>query len=394
MAPDQAIPGQPMMSSRRDAFDLAPGEVYLNGGANSPLPSRARAALDEAWAMQAHPSRIPFEAFFSFADAIRERVGRALGLPANEVSVTTSTSFGIMLVAQGIRWQPGDRLLLGPDEFPSNAYPWFALEERGVRIERIGSAGRPLTAADVQAACDAGGRVRALSVAAVHYPTGDVHPLSEVAEVLHAHGAVLIVDGSQAAGAVAIDWAASGVDAVAISGYKWLFGPYGTGILWVRPALRDELTNVNGNWMAVDRSQDLGRLMADYPREYQRHGRLFDAGEVASYFNLSTFRAGLDLLLEVGVDRAEAHHRALQDRVVDALAGGPLRPVTSLDAPHRSPMLMLAAGNGLDFQRLNDALSAQQISISLRVGRMRVSPGIWNDEADVDRFVAAVRAYG
>ena len=211
--------------SRRQAFDMASDEVYLDGGANSPLPRSARAALDEAWSLQATPSRIPFEAFFSFADAIRERVGRALALPADEIAVTTSTSFGMMLLAQGLRWQNGDRLLLGPDEFPSNAYPWFALEERGVRIEHIGTPGRPLTPEQLAAALDTEGRVRALSIAAVHYPTGNVQQLEAFAKVLHARNALLFVDGSQAAGAIPIDWRASGIDAMAISGYKWLLGP-------------------------------------------------------------------------------------------------------------------------------------------------------------------------
>ena len=79
-----------------------------------------------------------------------------------------------------------------------------------------------------------------------------MHPLGELADVLHAHDAILVVDASQAAGAMAMDWRASGVDALAASGYKWLFGPSGTGILWVRSELRDTLTNVNGNWLAVE----------------------------------------------------------------------------------------------------------------------------------------------
>jgi len=187
--------------SRRQDFEIASGEVYLNGGANSPLPRAARAAIEEAWRLQATPSLIAFDAFFSFADAIRERAGKALGLPARDVAVTTSTSSGMALLAQGLRWRVGDRLLLGPDEFPSNAYPWFALEERGVTIQHIGVAGRPLTVGDLTAALDAGPPVRALSVAAVHYPTGDVQPLGELAGVLHARDALLFTDASQAAGA-------------------------------------------------------------------------------------------------------------------------------------------------------------------------------------------------
>ena len=376
---------------RRDDFEIAAGEVYLNGGAQAPLPRAARRAIEEAWTLQATPSRIPFEAFFSYPDAIRERAGAALGLPADEIAVTTSTSFGMMLLAQGLRWRPGDRLLLGPDEFPSNAYPWLPLEERGVRIEPIGQPGVPLTADDLFAALDAGGPVRALSVAAVHYPTGDVHPLHEFADLLHRRGAILIADASQAAGAIGIGWGATGVDAMVASGYKWLFGPYGTGIMWVRSDVRDRMVNVNGNWLAVEGARDLTRLMREYPRTYQRHGRVFDAGEVASYFNLSAFRAGLDLLLDVGVAEIEGLHRALQDRAIDGLAGSPLRAVTDLRASHRSPMLMLAGQAGLDLGQLQTSLSERHIAVSLRAGRLRLSPGIWNDTADIDSFVDAVR---
>ena len=381
-----------MNASRRQEFDIAPGEVYLNGAANSPLPRAARQAVDEAWILQATPSKIPFESMFTYADDIRERAARALGLPGHEISVTTSTTFGMMLLAQGLRWREGDRLLLGPDEFPSNVYPWLALEERGVRIETVGRPGYPLKVEELGKALDAPGRVRALSIAAVHYRTGDVHPLGELADALHARDAILVVDASQAAGAVAIDWRASGVDALAASGYKWLFGPYGTGILWVRSELRDTLANVNGNWLAVEGARDLTKLMVEQPRVFQRHGRLLDAGEVASYFSLSAFRAGLDLLVDVGVAGVEAHNRRLQDRAVEALNGAPLRLVTHLDAPRRSPMLMFEGLDGLDLRQLEADLTGRHIAVSLRAGRMRVSPGIWNDESDIVALADAIRA--
>jgi selenocysteine lyase/cysteine desulfurase len=383
-----------MDGSRRADFEIARDEAYLNGGAISPLPRTARLAIDEAWDLQATPSRLPYEAFFEYPNLIRDRAGRTLGLPADEIAVTTSTSFGMMLLAQGLKWRDGDRVLLGPDEFPSNAYPWFALEARGVHVEAIGRPGQPATADDLLAALKTGGPVRALSIAAVHYPTGDVQPLAELADLLHAHDAMLVVDASQAAGAVAIDWRATGMDAMTVSGYKWLFGPYGTGIFWVAPHVRDQLLNVNGNWFAVEGARDLTRLMLEYPRRYERHGRMFDAGEVASYFNLSAFRTGLDLLLEVGVPAAERLHRALQDRAIEGLAGGPLHPVTNPAAPHRSPMLMLEPREGLDLAQLQASLVERRVSISLRAGRLRLSPGIWNDEADMDAFVAAVHAFG
>jgi selenocysteine lyase/cysteine desulfurase len=382
-----------MNGSRRQQFEIAPGEVYLNGGANSPLPRAAREAVLESCTLQATPSRIPHEVTFSYPDAIRDRAGRALGLPADEISVTTSTSFGMMLLAQGLRWRHGERLLIGPDEFPSNAYPWFALEERGVQIETVGRSGRPLTPDDLAAALAAGPPARALALAAVHYPTGDLHPVSELAALLHARDAILVLDASQAAGAIDVDWRASGVDALTVSGYKWLFGPYGTGLLWIRSEVRDALANVNGNWLAVEGAHDLTRLMRGYPRAYARHARMFDAGEAASYFNLAAFRAGLELLLDVGVAAVEAHHRELQDRALAALAGTSLRAVTDLAATHRSPMLMLEGHEGLSLERLQEHLSARRIAVSLRAGRLRLSPGIWNDHSDIDAFVTAVSTH-
>jgi selenocysteine lyase/cysteine desulfurase len=207
--------------------------------------------------------------------------------------------------------------------------------------------------------------------------------------VAHAHGALLAVDSAQTAGAVALDWATLGVDAVMMSGYKWLLGPYGSGAMWVRPEVRDSLVNVNGNWTALAVATDLDRVMREIPREYTPHGRMLDVGESASYLNLSYFSAGLEYLLSIGVANVEAHHRALQDRLVAALAGMPLRPLTTLDAPHRSPLLMFDAEPGIDLGRLAADLAQRQVYVSVRTGRLRVSPGIWSDESDVELFTDA-----
>jgi cysteine desulfurase/selenocysteine lyase len=382
-----------MTTPNRADFDIAPGETYLNGAAMAPMPRAGRRAVDEAYVLKASPHRVTVDLMFSYHDRVRERLGTALGLAASEWGVTTSTTFGITLLAQGIRWRAGDRLLLGPDEFPSNVYPWLPLEERGVTLDFIGRKGHPLAPDDLDRALDADGRVRALTVAAVHYLTGNLHPLPAFAERLHARGALLVVDASQAAGAIALDWSATGADAIVTSGYKWLFGPYGCGAIWVRPAVRETLVDANGNWTAFQYGADLSRIMDSYPppsRTPLPHGRRFDAGEAASFLNVAAFGAGLEYLTSIGVAAVEAHHRALQDRIVAALDGLPLAPRTDLAAPHRAPMVMVEARGGIDLERLCADLAARHVHVSLRSGRMRVSPGAWNDESDVAVFAEAV----
>ena len=372
----------------RDDFDLAPGEIYLDGAYCAPLPRAARAAVAAAYALKAEPYRIGPDEFFGYPDAVRERLARVLRVPQDEVGVTTSTTLGATLLAQGIRWRPGDRVLIGPDEFPSNVYAWQALAERGVRVAFVGERGRPLTAADLEAAL-AGGPVRLLAVAALHYLTGDLYPLAEFARLLHAQGGLLVVDATQAAGCVDHEWSALGPDAVITSGYKWLLGPYGTGAVWVRRALLGELANVNCNWWSTAKARDFQRVL-DYSG-FPVHGRTLDSGEPASFLNMGAFRAGLDHLLGVGVAATEAHHRRLQDRLIAAVAGTALRPLTRLDGSHRGPILYFEVAGGAGLDRLHAELAGAHVRVSLRSGRLRVSPGLWNDESDVDAFAAAVR---
>jgi selenocysteine lyase/cysteine desulfurase len=293
-----------------------------------------------------------------------------------------------MLIAQGFRWEPGDCVLLGPDEFPANVYPWLALREKGVRVEFIGQRGEPLRVGQLGEALASTERVRLFAVAAVHYTTGDIHPLAEFADLAHEHDALLVTDATQATGSVGIDWPSTGADAVLASGYKWLLGPYGTGVAWVRRALLEKLADVNGNWWANAKARDL-RALLEYA-ESPVHGRRLDSGETASFLNLAAWRAGLDYLSGIGSAAVEANNRALHDRLAEQLDPSEVRVVTDLAAPHRSPMLFLESTRNLDGERLQTELTAAHVRVSLRGGRIRVSPGVWNRETDVDRLAEVI----
>ncbi len=372
----------------RALFALDPGTVWFNGGYNAPLPAAARAGVEQALAIQLAPDRIGPNAVREVPDGLRIRLGRLLGLPSDEIGITHSAVYAALLLSHAIDWSPGDRILIAADEFPANLYPWLALEGRGVRCERIGGSGGPITPEALDAAFDRRGRVRALAVAATHYATGALHPLAPLAERLHARGAWMFVDATQAAGAVAIDWRTVGADALFMSGYKWLLGPYGTGALWVSPALQPAVARANGNWWALEASQDIDRVMREWPREFERNGRALDAGQSASYLNLGAWSAALDVLAAVGIPTAEAHLRVLQDAIVASIADTPLAPAAALDVPHRSPLLQLTGP--VDIVATQAGLAQRGVYVSARSGRLRVSPGVWNEPADVERFARAL----
>jgi selenocysteine lyase/cysteine desulfurase len=378
-----------MRTPRRDDFLLPDEEVYLNGAYLSPFLRAHRAAVEEAWSLKARPFDAPHGIMRDLPDSVREPLGRVLGVPADEIGITTSTHYGAMLIAQGIRWREGDRVLLGPDEFPTNLYPWLALEERGVVVERIGTPGRSLAPADLAAALAHGGPVRALAIGAVHYVTGDVQPLAEFSALLRPSGAFLVVDGSQAVGAIDLDWRAIGADAVLMSGYKWLFGPFGIGAIWARPAFRDQLMDVNANWLALDCATDFDRVLSETPRTFEAHGRRFDMGESASHFNTLILRTGLEYLLEIGVGPLEAHYRAMQDAIVDAIAGLPLEVITRLDDVHRGRLLLLGARTRRS-TLLDSGKDCATGTCTYRwSGRCACLSGAWSVPSDAAAFAAA-----
>ncbi|HET7225842.1 MAG TPA: aminotransferase class V-fold PLP-dependent enzyme [Candidatus Eisenbacteria bacterium] len=377
----------------RAAFALDPESVWFNGGANSPLPAAVADAVQQSLTRQLSPERLGgMDTIYAEPDSIRERLARVLGLPAEQIGLTHSSVNSVLLLAHALALDPGKRgrrILIGPDEFPADVYPWFALESLGFKCEHIGRSGHPLTPEDVAHALDAPGDVAVLALGVPHYVTGDIPPVPAFAERLKSTGAWLVVDASQSAGAVALDWAGLGADAIFFSGYKWLLGPYGTGAMWARNALIERLAPAGGNWWALEDAPDMDRIMARWPRNYLLHGRGMDGGQSAAYFDVPAWRAGLDTLLGFGVPAVEAHQRALQDAIVEAVRGSVWRVLTSLDRPRRSPLLLLEGG---DAPATAQALARQHVYVSARNGRLRVTPGAWSEPADVDRFARALRA--
>jgi cysteine desulfurase/selenocysteine lyase len=279
-------------------------------------------------------------------------------------------------------------VLLGPDEFPANVYPWLGLRQRGVEVEFLGERGSPLELSHLEDALRRPGRVRLLSLAAVYYLSGDIHPLADFARLVHEREALLVVDATQAVGCVAINWRATGADAILSSGYKWLLGPYGTGCAWMRQSLLAKLHDVGGNWWANEKARDLRELLTYAPVPV--HGTRLDSGETASFLNLAAVRAGLDYLLECGVAKIEAHQRALHDRLTTSLNDLPVEVVTGLVGEHRSPMLFLRAAGDMNGERLQTELAKAHIRLSVRGGKIRVSPGVWSQEEDIDKLAEAL----
>jgi selenocysteine lyase/cysteine desulfurase len=197
-----------------------------------------------------------------------------------------------------------------------------------------------------------------------------------------------VIDGSQAAGALPFDFGGSGVDVYAVAGYKFLLGPYGCGLGLFSSAALERLAVTDVNWCSVVGSEDFEHLPTEV--NLRPGAQRYDAHEPAAFNNLMPLAESLRLLLEATPAAVQAHARALCDRILAALPPG-IEPASPLSPPARSHLLCLRAGSPKETAAAHERLRAAKVLTSLRGGRIRVAPHLYNVPADVDRLLAALR---
>src|SRR5579884_3109434 len=223
---------------------------------------------------------------------LRTAAARLMHAEAGEIAIVKNTSEGIATVALGIDWRPGDRIVGFREEFPANYYPWQRLERRGVRVEWL-SVEDPLDRIDQ--ACRG---ARLLAISFVQYLSGFRADLNAIGEICRRHGCFFFVDAIQGLGAFPLDVQACHIDALAADGHKWLLGPEGCGILYVRREWQDRIEPVEFGWTNVAqyadyKSRDM-TLRSDAGR--------FECGTLNT-IGCFGLRAAIEFVLEIGIER-------------------------------------------------------------------------------------------
>lgn len=364
-------------------FAFEPGLVYVQTGSLGPSPRSVREAANRAWEeLQRNPTAYGYGAHEQNLDVVRAQAARFIGADTSELSLTTSTTDGLNRVASALALslQPGDRVLTTDQEHPGgrSCWEWLA-KTRGVVIDEIILPPGPVpTAAFVaQVRERVTPRTRVLSMAHVLPSTGVRMPVAEVCAALRDRDVLRVIDGAQAVGGMAVDVHALGCDVYAASGHKWLLGPPGTGLLYVRAGITDRV-----------------------PLITRQQGEAAYTGStgVTNLPGMYGLGAALSYLSARGMPAVEAHNVALRDAMRDALRRIPaLEVVTDDDAGHRSPMVSYR------LPATRPAGPLQRVLYEQHHVYVKVVPGNWfnghrlsfhlfNEEADVRAVAKALRA--
>lgn len=359
-------------------FPVTKRFAYLNSAAVGPLSTDARNAMRRLIRNQCERGAVDYAKWFEVYDLCRESAARLIGAARDEIALVPNTSDGVTTVARGLRARAGDNVVLPADEFPANVYPWLALP--GIEVRYVPKRDGRLLAEDVARRVD--GRTAAVSVSFVDWLTGHRADLRAIGEVAHDAGAIFFVDAIQGIGALPLDVDECGIDALAADGHKWLCGPEGAGILFVRREVRERIAPTRPSWLSVRHPT----RFFDYEFKPAPSARRYEGG-TPNTCGIHGLHAALELIHSVGIETIAAQVLALARRVRD---GARERGIPLAFEPESD-----AEASGITSLRLEDAqvlasaLDTRRVIVAARGGHLRVATHHFNSEDDVARLLDA-----
>ena len=372
------------LESYRAEFPVLEKQLYFNHAGVSPTSLRAAAAVRE-WMDDVVQHGVKHERQWEArADNTRQLAARLIGAAPDEIAFVRNTSHGLGLVAEGLDWRPGDEVAVATSlEYPSNVYPWLHLKDRGVVVREIAAHEDGVTPEAVAAALTP--RTRLVAVSSVQYASGYQTDLDAVGALCERAGVLLCVDGIQSVGCVPVDVKRSRIHFLSADSHKWMLGISGVGFLYVAREVLPRLRPVLVGWRSTTDAWNFNRAHF----ELRTDALKLEEGSQA-YTGIYALSAALELLLEVGAERIAARIRELL-----AMLDGELRAQgwdTGPAPEHRAGILTFLPPAG-DPRALYAWLSERDVSISLRRGRLRVSPHFYNRPEELEQLLRMVRDF-
>lgn len=365
--------------------------AYFDHAAVAPLPDISAAAISQ-YANEARDlGDTPWIDWSSRVEALRHWLSELVTASVDEIALVPNTTTGIGLVAEGWRWQSGDSLVVPANEFPSNLTPWRQLKRRGVEVREvpIASSGT-IELEQILAAVDSTTRIVALSW--IGFVSGWRIDVSKFCEAIHQRGALVFLDAIQGLGAFPLNVSESQVDFCAADGHKWMLGPEGAGMLYIRAEHLERLDPLMVGWHSLDERQAFDPATTQLKNTAARY-----EGGSANIVGLLGLERSVRLLLDQGAHIVgSGFAEAILGNVANLEEG--LKQIgwevhVPAEEQHRSGILTVSWPGEIGS---SSALAARKFCLSrgivtsVRAGRLRASTHAYNNSDDTGRLMAAL----
>jgi cysteine desulfurase / selenocysteine lyase len=359
----------------RDEFPVTQELIYLNHAAVAPLCRRASQAMKELTEEVTRFGSWHYNRWMEVYQGVREAAAQLLNATPGEIAIVKNTSEGIATVALGLHWNAGDKVVAFKEEFPANYHPWVRLERRGVQIAWLSIYD------EMDRIAEAIRGARLLAISYVNYLSGFRVDLKTLGRLCREHGCFFFVDAIQGLGAFPMDVEEYRVDALSADGHKWLLGPEGNGILYVRKEWQDSIEPVEFGWTNTANYADYGSRDMTLRSDAGRYecGTLNTVG----CFGL---KAAIDFLLEIGIENISSAIDALVRQIESGVTGKDYEIMVPGTEKTRSGIVSFRHPS-INSHQIVSELKKQRVLAAARQGWVRAAPHFYISPADIDRVL-------
>ena len=374
--------------SQRHLFDIPDDVAYFNCATNSPQLNDARDRLLAGVRTKSHPWNRTPRNFFDDAETIRGLASAIFGGTTDSYAIVPAASYGLSTAARAIEPQlrAGDHILIIAEEFPSNVLPWKrTAQQSGATLTTVPTPHDGNWTQAVLSRIDT--RVKVVSISPCHWTNGSRIDLQAIGKACRDIGSILVVDATQALGAMPLAIADIDPDFLVAAGYKWLLCPYGFGLLYVAERWRNARP-LEETWLARDHAEDFTALVK-YSDAYMPGARRFDVGEKCTPTILPGAIAALEQIKAWGVANIAASLSTINTRITARLEQLGFRlPGDVQRCPHMFGAQLPAGSSG----NLVAELAKHKIHISQRGNALRFAPHLHVNDGDVERLLGTMEA--
>ncbi len=370
-----------------EAFPVLSRVEFFNHAGVTALPHAAAEAL-RTYASQAESTAYLAAGWYADIERLRTTVANLINASRDEVAFVKNTSEGISIVASGIDWQWGDRIVTTGVEYPANIYPWMeVVRTRGcnlvmIKEETDANGARHVPLEKILEAAD-DPKTRLVTISHVEFASGQRHDLAKIGALCREKGKMFCVDAIQSLGVLPVDVQAMNIDFLSSDGHKWLLGPEGAGVFYCRKELIERTRPLMVGWMNVIDALNYGK----YDYTLRADAGRFECGS-HNVAGLLALKSSAEMLASLSIGMIAQRVRELTDRLIDGLVKKNYAVVSPRDKWQWSGIVGFTSPAGDDHEKIFHALRREhQTEIAIREGRLRASPHFYNTEQQIDRLV-------
>ena len=343
--------------------------IHLNHAAVAPWPLRTKHAINAFVQENISIGSQNYLQWFAVEIQLRQRLAQLINAPSvDDIALLKNTSEGLSVIAYGLEWNAGDNIVISNEEFPSNRIVWESLVDKfGVEVRYADLKEHESPEDALISCCDKSTKL--LSISSVQYASGIRMNLSRLGDFCAEQDILFCVDAIQSLGALAFDLDEVKADFVVADAHKWMLGPEGIALFYIREEIRDRLKLNQYGWHMVEKMGDFS--VQDW--DIARSARRFECGSVNN-LGIHAFNASLSLILETGIDEIESAIKERIQYMKSLIDDKPsLECISDCNESRMSGILCFKTTNQ-DEESVYKHLQSKGVLCALRGGGIRFSP--------------------